>query len=380
MPLLIMVAGTVLLGLLLVRVGLEVATALLYVLGGLVLGLSVTGFGRRLLSAWLIAAVAVVLLPLLWSVVFATGAALMLDAGATGGHGGFASFVAQLVQRRRGAGGVLDRDQAGARRLSPRQRRDAPRSPRRPAVAGAGATGRAAAGARLQALAQNATPAGLARFSQGLRGTLAAGARYPLRHPTRAAQAASYPLRRPVQATREAASGLRAALSATGATAGRAGQSAAGWYRDGARRWSLLDACRRRARRQRRAFGQRSWATASERVTLTGELRPSRDAARRAAHLDRRAAVNGLTEARSQRRDAAGQGAPRRSARRGRRSRRPHWTLAAQRRRAAVSRASGARGRSGGRVSGAASATTATARGPGERSGVRVAAGVSDAE
>ena len=35
--------------LLLVRVGLEVATALLYVLGGLVLGLSVTGFGRRLL-------------------------------------------------------------------------------------------------------------------------------------------------------------------------------------------------------------------------------------------------------------------------------------------------------------------------------------------
>ena len=37
-PLMIMVAGTVLLGLLLVRVGLEVATALLYVLGGLVLG------------------------------------------------------------------------------------------------------------------------------------------------------------------------------------------------------------------------------------------------------------------------------------------------------------------------------------------------------
>ena len=39
-----------LLGLLLVRVGLEVATALLYVLGGLVLGLSVTSFGRRLLA------------------------------------------------------------------------------------------------------------------------------------------------------------------------------------------------------------------------------------------------------------------------------------------------------------------------------------------
>src|SRR3954452_12142075 len=62
-PLMVLVAGTVLLGLLLVRVGLEVATAVLYVLGGLVLGLSVTGFGRRLLSAWLIAAAAIVLLP-----------------------------------------------------------------------------------------------------------------------------------------------------------------------------------------------------------------------------------------------------------------------------------------------------------------------------
>ena len=95
-PLMVMVAGAVLLGLLLLRVGLEVATALLYVLGGLVLGLSVTSFGRRLLTAWLIAAAAIVMLPLLWSIVFAVGAALMLDAGATGGRGGFASFVAQL--------------------------------------------------------------------------------------------------------------------------------------------------------------------------------------------------------------------------------------------------------------------------------------------
>ena len=50
-PLLIVLAGAALLGLLLVRVGLEVGTALLYVLGGLVLGLSVTEFGRRLLPA-----------------------------------------------------------------------------------------------------------------------------------------------------------------------------------------------------------------------------------------------------------------------------------------------------------------------------------------
>ena len=70
-------------------------TCLVYVLGGLALGVSVTGFGRRLLAAWLVSAGAVALLPVLWAVVFVTGAALMLDTSTVGGPG-FAGFVAQL--------------------------------------------------------------------------------------------------------------------------------------------------------------------------------------------------------------------------------------------------------------------------------------------
>ena len=45
-PLLVLCAGAALLGLLVLRVGLEVVTALVYVLGGLALGASVTGLGR----------------------------------------------------------------------------------------------------------------------------------------------------------------------------------------------------------------------------------------------------------------------------------------------------------------------------------------------
>jgi hypothetical protein len=228
-PLMILVAGTVLLGLLLVRVGLEVATALLYVLGGLVLGLSVTGFGRRLLSAWLIAAAAIVMLPLLWSAVFATGAALMLDAGDTGGKGGLASFVAQLYNVAAAlavfwiaiklALGVFKHASGAITGIATT-----------PAAAGAGGGGGRGGAARLQALAQNATPAGLARFSRNLRGGLQAAARFPVHHPIRTAQAGSYPLRRPVQATREAASGLADAMTATGGRAQEVGQRAAEWH------------------------------------------------------------------------------------------------------------------------------------------------------
>jgi hypothetical protein len=83
-PLLVLAAGGALLALLLLRVGLEVATALVYVLGGLVLAGSVTAIGRRLLAGWLLATMAVVVLPVLWAVVFVTGAALMLDEGSAG--------------------------------------------------------------------------------------------------------------------------------------------------------------------------------------------------------------------------------------------------------------------------------------------------------
>ena len=229
-PLLLVAAGGALLALLLLRVGLEVATALLYAVGGLALGLSVTGLGRRLLSAWLIAAAAVVALPVLWSIVFATGAALMLDAGDAGGHGGFAAFVTQLYNVA-AALGVF----AIAIKLAQGVFRHAGGAIAAVAIAPtgtSGAAGRAGAGERMRGLAQNATPAGLARFSQQLRGGMrraaAAGASVamaPGRHAFAVAGAAGHPIR----STQQAAARLRDVLSSGGnATAAAArGRAAA---------------------------------------------------------------------------------------------------------------------------------------------------------
>jgi hypothetical protein len=154
-------------------------------------------------------------------VVFCTGAALMLDADSVSGRGGFVAFVAQLYNVAAAlavfwvaiklAQGVFRH--AGGAIASVASARGA-------AGAGRGAGGGGMGGAgHARALAANATPAGLARFSQNLRGGLRAGAAggmragsYPLRHPVGAAQAASYPIRRPVQATREAAAALRHAV------------------------------------------------------------------------------------------------------------------------------------------------------------------------
>jgi hypothetical protein len=222
-PLLVLVSGAALLALLLLRVGLEVMTALVYALGGLALGLSVTAFGRRLLAAWLLAAGAVVMVPVLWTIVFVTGAALILDAGNSTGDG-FAGFVAQLYNAAaalavfvvavklalgvfRQAGGALSNvattTHAGLR-------------------AAGGARGAAGSGRSLSA---NATPAGLARFSQRVRGGLAAGTRaatVPLRHPAASARAAGQAVRHPVQTTRAGADALRGALTRSRGSAGTA--------------------------------------------------------------------------------------------------------------------------------------------------------------
>ncbi|GEM_PF-5769510 len=226
-PLLVAIAGSALLGLLLVHVGLEVVTALVYALGGLVLGLSGTPIGRRLLSGWLIAVTAVVVLPLLWSVVFVTGAALMLDAGPAGGSG-FGGFIAQLFNIaaalavfwlaiklalgvfRQASGAVSGIAGGPSAAAGARALRSGPGAP--------GGPGRAAA------LARNATPAGLARFSQSLRGGLRAGAAaaaFPVRRPATAARAAAHGVRHPVQATNEVAGRLRGALGSRGMAGGR---------------------------------------------------------------------------------------------------------------------------------------------------------------
>ncbi|MDA0167164.1 hypothetical protein OM076_43290 [Solirubrobacter ginsenosidimutans] len=223
-PLLIACAGAALLGLLAIRVGLEVVTALVYVLGGLALGASVTPFGRRLLSAWMLAAGAILLLPLLWTAVFVTGAALMLDAQPAGGSG-FVGFVAQLYNVVAAlavfalaimlAKGVF-RQALGAINsvaLTPTSVRPA-------------GLQRGAAAERTRGLTTNATPAGLARFSQQLRGgsqrAAVAGttaATSAVRHPLTMLRGAGAATRRQVQTTRTGADALRLAMSRPGLAA-----------------------------------------------------------------------------------------------------------------------------------------------------------------
>jgi hypothetical protein len=218
-PLLIMFAGGALLALLLLRVGLEVATALLYVLGGLVLGLSPTEFGRRLLTGWLVATVAIVVLPVLWTVVFVCGAALMLDAG-SGPGGGFGRFIAQLFNIAAAAAvfviaiklglGVFARAQSSIASLGSTQLSSISSLPR------AGGSGAAAA--------PTGVPASLAGFSRGLRARAAGGARVagaaavlPIRHPVNTAQGVGRFARDPVQSTQQAAGELRDHLRAPAA-------------------------------------------------------------------------------------------------------------------------------------------------------------------
>ena len=388
-PLLIMLAGTILLGLLLVRVGLEVATALLYVLGGLVLGLSVTGFGRRLLSAWLIAAGAIVVLPLLWSVVFVTGAALMLDAGQTGGHGGFASFVAQLYNVAAAlavfwiaiklALGVFRHATAAITGITTT-----------PGPAGGGATaGRSGGSLRLQALAQNATPAGLARFSQTLRGGVAGATRGLASGAARRAELSGAPPgpycaggelsgappgagdarggratrgrdgRRPVRA--------RARRAERAAPWARRDQTAAGWYRqerDGGR-FSARAANARAARDRQPAPGRAPERRRRPARRSTAPACRTRTARQRVRRVPRR--VHRLARRRRRR--------PALTARslllvRGAGTRRRRVSASVSTPpapRPGAGRSGGGRGRCGGRAHGAARAKAAMGRGSGER-------------
>ena len=229
-PLLIALAGGALLALLLLRVALEIGAALLYVIGGLLLGLSPTEFGRRLLTAWLIAATAMLLLPLLWTIVFVCGAAIMLDAPAAANNGGLGEFVAQLYNVAAAlatfgiaiklAQSVMRRAHSGIGAVgAPSLSGGIGRGPGVPSPAPGGKTHQS-----------------LAAFSQSIRGRATAAGRvgaFPAQHPIRAAQAVTYPLRRPVQATREAAGGLRDAL----ASARTSGAAVSDTARTGAKEW-----------------------------------------------------------------------------------------------------------------------------------------------
>lgn len=291
-PLLIAVAGGALLGLLLVHVGLEVVTALVYALGGLVLGLSGTQLGRRLLAGWLIAVTAVVVLPLLWTVVFVTGAALMLDAGPAGGSG-FGGFVAQLFNVAAAlavfwlaiklALGVFRQASTAVTGLAA-----APVGGAAGAHALRGPSSSQGSAGRAGAIARNATPAGLARFSQSLRSGLRAGgmaATLPVRRPVVAGRAAAHGVRHPIQSTHEVAGRLRSALNTRGHAAGRASQSrsdsqstagAPPARRSDPRRRSRTAGTARRETGRRPRTGDRSASTASKTAAQTGQQRSPR--------------------------------------------------------------------------------------------------------
>jgi hypothetical protein len=239
-PLLLTAAGGTLLALLLVRVGLEVAGALLYVTGGLALGISATNFGRRILMAWLIAATAMVILPVLWSVVFATGAALMLDSGTTTGHGSFGDFVAQLYN----VAAALAVFAIAIKIALSVFRHATSAITTVAATPGAGSTSRgsrAASGPTRQRLAQNASPAGLSRFAQSIRGGVRTGgtaAAKAIGQPLagagigglaiRATQQASGRLRTVLRGRRGVASGLKTAGPGGSTTSSRPRQPGAG--------------------------------------------------------------------------------------------------------------------------------------------------------
>ena len=157
-----------------------------------------------------------VLLPLLWTIVFAAGAALMLDAGTATGKGGLAAFVAQLYNVAAAlamfgiaiklAQGVMRRAHSGIGALGAA-------GPLPGGGRGLGGGARDPGADRQDAAEPRHVLPGDPRAHGQRRRRGRASSHFPVRHPVRAAQAVSYPARRPVQATREAADGLRDALA-----------------------------------------------------------------------------------------------------------------------------------------------------------------------
>jgi hypothetical protein len=289
-PLVILVSGAALLALLLLRVGLDVMTALVYALGGLALGLSVTAFGRRVLGAWLIAAGAVVMVPVLWTIVFVTGAALILDAGTNTG-GGFAGFVAQLYNAAAALAVFVVAIKLALGIF--RQAGGALSSIATTSHAGLRAAGASGAAGATRSLSANATPAGLARFSQRMRGGLAAGARAaaePLRHPVASARAAGQAARHPVQTTRAGADALCGALTrARGATASASHQQPTDPIVTADESSAARPAARPSGAAARPAAGGRAGRTAmsGHRTAASADQDPQRDPARPDAPMAR---------------------------------------------------------------------------------------------
>lgn len=101
-PILVIVAAVALLGLIAAKAALILLSAVVYVTGGLVLGLLVWPGGRAIAGAWMAMAGACFVIPVLWAVLFAVSGVLMSDAMKSGGQliegeGLFAGLMTQIM-------------------------------------------------------------------------------------------------------------------------------------------------------------------------------------------------------------------------------------------------------------------------------------------
>jgi hypothetical protein len=83
--LLLLIAAALLIGLVVLKLMILVAGALLYVTGVLMPGIAATERGHAITQAWITATVGLLAIPVIWTVVFAIGALLMNDAGTAAG-------------------------------------------------------------------------------------------------------------------------------------------------------------------------------------------------------------------------------------------------------------------------------------------------------
>jgi len=99
--LMLLIAAALLIGLVVLKLMILVAGALLYVTGVLMPGIAATERGQAITQAWITATVGLLAIPVIWTVVFAIGALLMNDAdtaaGAVAGSGKLKELIGGLM-------------------------------------------------------------------------------------------------------------------------------------------------------------------------------------------------------------------------------------------------------------------------------------------
>jgi hypothetical protein len=174
-PLLMLFCAIAFLGVLLLKIGLTVLAAVLYACGGLVIGLSPSSVGRRLMTAWAIALGAIAVIPILWAIIFATASALTLDAASPSdaARAGAPKLVSQLFLGATALAAFWMALSVGRAALG--SARSAIATLSGPSGGGSASVGRVPAGAAAGASAKLRPPASLQNFSRNLKPALVGG-------------------------------------------------------------------------------------------------------------------------------------------------------------------------------------------------------------